>query len=180
MRISWVIGLLLSGVICWGQNYNFDGFTIGWGKKGAEYCMYVLTAEMVEADTLKFNRPRFRSWKGVSYKDYTRSGYDRGHLAPAKSFSFSGKNYVETFTMGNVIPQSPFINQRIWNELEEYERALAIEEQCVVVVINVHYPEKGKRLGKVSIPDGFTRTIRSCDLKEIYGEFYVRNIKGGN
>lgn len=171
-----IVFLLWSSVVM-GQNYNFDRFSVGWGEKGAEWCTYMLTEEMVKASVLKLKRPRFKNWRGVKDRHYVGSGWDRGHLAPAKTFSFSKSIFLQTFILANVIPQSPFVNQRVWKYLEEYERELAKVERCVIVTIEVHYPEKGAKVGKVWIPSGYTRIIRSCDLKEEYGRFYFRNIK---
>jgi DNA/RNA endonuclease G (NUC1) len=40
-------------------------------------------------------------------RDYTRSGYDLGHMAPAEDFAWSSKLERETFSMANVEPQLP-------------------------------------------------------------------------
>ena len=40
-------------------------------------------------------------------KDYTNSGYDRGHMCPSKDRSDSPENNRGVFTMVNILPQSP-------------------------------------------------------------------------
>lgn len=63
----------------------------------------------------------WRSLRGIKHDDYTGSNYDRGHMAP---------NYViasrygklaqhETFLMTNITPQTPTLNRRSWQRLEE-------------------------------------------------------------
>lgn len=50
--------------------------------------------------------------------DYTKSGYDRGHLAPAGDMTWSESAMKESFYMSNICPQSPPLNRGIWKDLE--------------------------------------------------------------
>lgn len=50
--------------------------------------------------------------------DYTKSGYDRGHLAPAGDMTWSETAMKESFYMSNICPQSPPLNRGIWKDLE--------------------------------------------------------------
>ncbi|WP_322609117.1 DNA/RNA non-specific endonuclease [Pontiella agarivorans] len=61
-----------------------------------------------------------RTRAGVHHNDYTRSGYDRGHMAPNYGIAtrYGPDAQKETFLMSNVIPQTPAVNQGIWRELE--------------------------------------------------------------
>jgi endonuclease G, mitochondrial len=54
--------------------------------------------------------------------DYKKSGYDRGHLAPAGDFVWSKKAMSETFYMSNMSPQIPGFNRGIWKKLESLIR----------------------------------------------------------
>jgi endonuclease G, mitochondrial len=58
-------------------------------------------------------------------KDYTRSGYDRGHLCPSADRTDTPANNRAVFTMLNIIPQAPDNNQGPWQELESHTRSLA-------------------------------------------------------
>ena len=49
-------------------------------------------------------------------KDYTRSGYDRGHLCPSKDRSDTPENNKAVFTMLNILPQSPACNRGPWEK----------------------------------------------------------------
>ena len=61
--------------------------------------------------------PLVRTGSALS-SDYSRSGYDRGHLCPAGDFNASRVTKKETFYMSNITPQEPYFNRGIWNDLE--------------------------------------------------------------
>lgn len=50
--------------------------------------------------------------------DYKRSGYDRGHMAPSGDMPDSQSQY-ESFSLANMIPQAPRLNQGLWSDIEE-------------------------------------------------------------
>jgi endonuclease G len=54
--------------------------------------------------------------------DYRRSGYDRGHQAPAGNQSKVQRLKDETFFLSNMAPQKPRFNRQVWRELEELSR----------------------------------------------------------
>jgi endonuclease G len=54
--------------------------------------------------------------------DYTRSGYDRGHQAPAGNQNQDQKLKDETFYMSNMAPQLPKLNRNAWKALEDKSR----------------------------------------------------------
>ena len=76
---------------------------------------------------------RFRSdpkipTRSATTADYRRSGYDRGHLAPAADMAFSVQTMTDSFFMSNMSPQKPAFNRGIWKELEALVRYFAITE----------------------------------------------------
>jgi endonuclease G len=52
---------------------------------------------------------------------YTRSGYDRGHLAPnfVIATRYGAQAQEETFRMSNIIPQKHALNAGLWKQLEQ-------------------------------------------------------------
>ncbi len=60
----------------------------------------------------------------VTSRVYDGSGFDRGHMCPAKDRSASAEDCAATFYMTNVVPQSPHSNQKAWERLESYCRTL--------------------------------------------------------
>lgn len=58
-----------------------------------------------------------------NFHHYFRSGYDRGHMAPAADFA--GEQYADTFAMSNISPQMHSMNCTIWAKLENWCRHIS-------------------------------------------------------
>jgi endonuclease G len=61
----------------------------------------------------------------VVHKDYSGSGFDRGHMCPHADRDATEEMSFATFVMTNIIPQAPNVNQKTWADLEDYCRVLA-------------------------------------------------------
>src|SRR5262245_45795445 len=68
-----------------------------------------------------------------SPKDYTNSGYDRGHLCPSKDRSDIPLNNKAVFTMLNIIPQVGDNNRGPWEKAERFGRDLALAGREVYI-----------------------------------------------
>lgn len=107
----------------------------------AKYVKYTMTAETLKKKVAR-RRERFipdpllqaLNIKPVEKKDYLRSGYDKGHLAPAGDFPWSQEAMDATFVMSNMAPQKPRLNREAWRHLEEKVRRLACGEERVTVI----------------------------------------------
>lgn len=116
-------------------------------------------------------RNRFKADPGVttssaSPADYSNSGYDRGHLAPAADFDYNKKALTETFYMSNISPQKPELNRGKWKELEEQVRSWATEYDSLWIVTGPVLEKGLKKIGsnRVSVPKYFYKII--LDPKE--------------
>lgn len=78
----------------------------------------------------------------VGYSDYTNSGFDRGHMCPNADRSASAALADETFYMTNMVPQSPYNNQRCWKDFEEFLRGL-VEAGDEIYIVAGPYGEGG-------------------------------------
>ncbi len=65
--------------------------------------------------------------------DYVRSGFDRGHMAPAGDMP-TAQAQTESFSLGNIVPQERTLNRTLWAAIEESVRRLAIERGDLYVV----------------------------------------------
>lgn len=115
------------------------GFTLSYAEEHEQafWVAYQLTREDVLGSAKR--KDNFRSDPKVPTisahpNDYLRSGYDRGHLAPAADFSWSEEALDETFYMSNMSPQEPAFNRGIWSTLEAIVRNFAYEKGLIYVV----------------------------------------------
>lgn len=104
--------------------------------------------------------------------DYKKSGYDRGHLAPAADFSFDKKAMAESFYMSNMSPQVPALNRGVWKILEEQTREWAESYEELYIVTGPVFSENMKTIGKnkVAVPSVYFKVIldfKEPDLKAI-------------
>ncbi|XP_075444024.1 nuclease EXOG, mitochondrial isoform X1 [Ascaphus truei] len=67
-------------------------------------------------------------------EDYIRSGWSRGHMAPAGDNKFSSEAMAESFYLSNIVPQNYENNAGFWNRFEMYCRELTKRFNDVWVV----------------------------------------------
>lgn len=94
--------------------------------------------------------------------DYKKSGFDRGHMAPAADMAHSPRTMSDSFYMSNICPQRPECNRRIWKDLENQVRKFAIVEQDVYIVtgpIFLKTPLLTIGANEVAVPDAFYKII---------------------
>lgn len=98
----------------------------------------------------------------VEHSDYTNSGYDRGHMAPAADMKWSEKAMEESFYMSNICPQNRKLNRDDWGDLEEKCREWAKKYGRVYIACGPIYDKASpKRIGKhqVAVPDRFFKVV---------------------
>jgi len=99
---------------------------------------------------------------------WTRSGYDRGHMAPnwGVSICYGRQAQAETFLLTNVIPQSPELNRGLWETLEKIiSNDYANRFGQVWVICGPIFGTKLGTLkdGKVLIPDKCYKIVLRVD-----------------
>ena len=92
------------------------------------------------------------------HRDYNRSGYDRGHMAPNGDFNYTHTNAVMTFFIANIWPQTPEVNRVEWLKAENETRRLASEYSAVRVIIIVDEFSDHK-VGIIQVPLNFKRRV---------------------
>jgi len=96
----------------------------------------------------------------VTPQDFSKSGFDRGHLVPSLAIGlwFGDEAQRETFLMSNIVPQRPALNSGAWRV---FEARLAINYPSrfeeIWVLCGPVFPRQPDRLGKggVAIPHEF-------------------------
>ena len=94
--------------------------------------------------------------------DYKKSGFDRGHMAPAADMAHSPRTMSDSFFMSNICPQRPECNRKIWKDLENQVRKFALAEQDVYIVtgpIFLKTPLLTIGANEVAVPDAFYKII---------------------
>ena len=92
---------------------------------------YILKGDLVKKKIsrkgLRFRPDYNLPTKCRSYsKDYSRTGYDRGHLASNASFDYNRAIQKQTFLMSNIAPQKPKLNRRFWAKVESLHDTLQL------------------------------------------------------
>jgi len=92
-------------------------------------------------------------------EDYKNNIYDKGHLAPAATFSDNIENLKQTFSYLNSALQNQFLNRGEWRLLEEQERKWDDLEN-LTITIKVFFDKKPLILPTgASIPSHFQKHI---------------------
>ncbi len=107
--------------------------------------------------------------------DYTRSGYDRGHLAPAADMAFSREAMDESFYFTNVAPQDPSLNKGSWKTLEEMVRRWAEQDSGLYITSGTVVGNKPTSIGPnhVAVPRYFYKAVVSVSDNRLQGIGFV-------
>jgi len=95
---------------------------------------------------------------------YKGSGYDEGHMAPARYFQFDQQALKDTFLTSNICPQTPELNRGPWRVLEDliFDEATQSDE-CYVVLCGPIYDSRRLPVtigdGSIRIPDAFWKLV---------------------
>ena len=111
-----------------------------------------------------------KGWYQVVSKDYTGSGFDRGHLVNSEDRGRAVEDNSATFLMVNILPQAPDNNQGVWVQLEEFSRDLARQGKELYIIAGGHGTggegKNGKASqlkGKISVPQTMWKVILVLD-----------------
>lgn len=113
--------------------------------------------------------PRFATSDGYDYRDNV---WDKGHLAPAATFSCTEDMLRMTFSYLNCVLQHESLNRGAWARLERFERSLSYFYH-VRVVVEVDFDKKCQVLETgATVPKGFYKTLYWGDM---VARFYFPN-----
>ena len=164
----------------WDKIISHTGYTLAYNEKykQANWVAYELTKEetnkIVERSNKFISDPQINSVNNFD-KDYKRSGYDRGHLAPAADMGWSTETMRESFYYSNMSPQTPSFNRGIWKKLEELVRTWAIENEDVYIVTGPILTNGLPTIGnnKVAVPNYYYKVILDYQKPNIKGIGFI-------
>jgi len=150
-------------------------FTLSYNEdhEQAEWVAYELTREHLNENWAERPNsfrpdPEVRT-ESATPRDYTGSGYDKGHLCPAADMAFDDGAIDETFFMSNMSPQVPAFNVGIWRELEELTRDWARKFKHVYVVTGpiLTVQDLGQiGFSKVTVPGAYYKVLLAPDQQK--------------
>jgi endonuclease G len=139
--------------------------------EGSEWCAYEFipeeTIDNVDRKSGDFMKDPLIETGSAQHSDYTNTGYDRGHLAPAADMKFSADAMFESFYMSNVLPQAPKLNRNTWKYLEADIRNYVIRTRDTLyiftggIILNITNPTSINYIGSdsVAIPQFFYKIV---------------------
>ena len=170
-----------------GQIIQHTGYTLSYDAKNKtpQWVAGELTNEETRGKEERTNEfqpdPQVIGTQVVTF-DYSGSGYDRGHMAPAGDMKWSKQAMQESFYMTNICPQDHHLNTEDWNDLEMKSREWARRYGKVYIACGPIY--KGIRneyIGehRVKVPDAFFKVILIDDARKSYALGFLFENKPG-
>lgn len=160
-------------------------FTYNEKHELSDWVAYELTSTELEGNekrTNKFIEDTSVITVTANNRDYKKSGYDKGHLAPAADMNFSKIAMNESFYFSNITPQVAGFNRGIWKKLEESVRIWALKYDTLYVITGPVLSDNLLTIGEneVSVPDYFFKTIVCYTSKHTAGIGFVMPNKKSN
>ena len=150
------------------QIIRHKGYTLSYNNEWrlANWVGYELTKDETDGPVERtdwFDEDPMVKGVKVRHADYTHSGFDRGHMAPAADMKWDKQAMVESFYMSNICPQVHALNAGLWNTLENRVRTWARRDSAIVVVCGPIVPREYMTIGenRVAVPEYFYKAIVS-------------------
>jgi endonuclease G len=128
----------------------------------SDWVAWELTAEEANGQNdgqYSFSRDPEVAWPKASREDYSRSGYDKGHMAPRADMRWSCQALEESYYFTNICPQDHEMNSQAWRKIEELTRRLAKRYGSVWVVCGPIFDDSGSKIGSVAVPSAFFKAL---------------------
>lgn len=146
----------------------YPGYVCYWNSKTLipDSVIYVAKPHAKVADRL----PSFHATGGRinEDRDYTKSGYDQGHLCNASDENGNKVDEYNSFDQCNIFPQLPNCNRLTWLALENYVRQLATKYGHVKVKVYWHAIKGYMGVDRVTVPEYCDKEIWYNGIHEKY------------
>jgi len=151
---------------------------------------YELTATMVSmADAPGAEKRRNHKFYGdpnvagsPDWGDYRKSGYTRGHMAPAMDMRWDRQAMAECFMMTNMCPQIEQLNNGPWKSLEESVHRWAKRDGSIWVYTGPIMGSRVQRIGPnsdIAVPSAFYKVLYAPRQQRAIAFVYDNQAGGG-
>ena len=156
------------------QIIQHKGFTVSYNETLLipNWVCWSLTSEEASAEAVsrtdEFLPDPAAKGRQADTRDYSNTGYDRGHMAPAADMKWDKEAMIESFYMTNICPQDRELNAGIWLETEQKCRWWAKRYGTVWIACGpLFVRSEAKALGNsdVAVPDAFFK-VMAMKVKE--------------
>ena len=112
-------------------------------------------------------------------KDYVKTGYDKGHLAPDSAYDWNKDVLNNTYDLNiNSVPMAAKVNRKTWIKSEKYAKDISRKLGYIQVIDFMVFDKKPKKMGKnkISISKGYYKILQNKE-KKFKKCFYYKNNK---
>lgn len=113
-----------------------------------------------DRDSLNFNFKNDTKIPMATASDYSKSGYDKGHLANAEDFAYDCYKDEITFRYYNCLPQTPNLNRGVWKVWETKIREISQTDSLLIICGGI-FSDSSKKIGKTYVPDKCWKIVYS-------------------
>lgn len=147
---------------------QYTGFSLSFNKVWhvPNYVAWELTIDETYGDTPRKSifKPDNNILGTPQLDDYRKSGFDRGHMAPAADMKWSADAMDDSHYLTNVCPQDHSINGGCWSTLENKCRQWARRDSAIIIITGpILTDEITRTIGKskIAVPERFFKVILS-------------------
>ncbi|MDE5644640.1 MAG: DNA/RNA non-specific endonuclease [Muribaculaceae bacterium] len=159
---------------------DYTGFKVSFNRENhtPNWVAWELLGSETSGETGRYNK----FWQDTDIegcpvtRDYSNSGYDRGHMCPAADQKWSCEAMVDCFSLANIVPQAKSLNTGAWKTLESKERLWAQRDSAILIVAGPIYGASDtQRIGEtgVRVPGAFFKVLVAPYLAEPRGIAFV-------
>ena len=151
---------------------DYGSFVISYNSKYLipNWVAYELTSDETNGAFSRKGK-EFRQDNSIKYRqaapnDYRKSGWSKGHLAPAADFKWNDNEMWDTFYFTNCAPQNMKLNNGPWATLENKARESAKRYGCIWIVTGTLLKSKKPQTigsNRVAVPDAFYKAMLLFD-----------------
>ena len=139
----------------------------------------VLAAQAVKRVDRFYPEARLPFAYRAQLEDYRGSGYDRGHMAPAGDMPTESAK-AQSFSLANMVPQDPQLNQHTWNQVEQATRKYVLRAPGdVFVFTGPFFSERPATVGprRVWVPSATWKLVYTPENGRAWA-YWIENTAG--